>query len=179
MLDTLETRIGPGGDARYVAAAKRDPEAFSLIYQRYERRIYAYCLRRIGDPYAAEDASSVVFARAFSKLSSCDERRFRAWLFSIAHNVIVDGFRGPKRSESPLESALDVADPSTGLEAEAIHGEASRELSALLACLPTDQRRAVELRLSGRLVLRSRRCSAEATTRSRNCRAAPSRNSAI
>jgi hypothetical protein len=75
MLSTVEAAAqaaadDPGGDAVFVTAAKRDPDAFALLYQRYERRIYAYCLRRIGDPSAAEDATSQIFARAFARSGS-------------------------------------------------------------------------------------------------------------
>jgi len=139
----------PGGDAAFVAAAKRDPDAFALMYRRYERRIFAYCLRRLGDPSAAEDATTLIFARAFTKLASCDERRFRAWLFTIAHNVIADGFRGPKRPEFPLDDAVAVVDPAAGPEMTALASEAGRELALLLGRLPTDQRRVVELCLAG------------------------------
>ena len=145
--DSIES--DPGGDSAYVASAKRNPEAFSLIYQRYERRIFAYCLRRLGDPDAAEDATSLIFARAFAKLGSCDPNRFRAWLFTIAHNTIADGFRGPKRLERPLDEALGMVDPSAGPERAALRSEAARELASLLQRLPTDQRRVVELRLAG------------------------------
>ncbi len=139
----------PGGDSVYVAAAKRDPEAFSLIYRRYERRIHAYCLHRLGDPHAAEDATSLIFSRAFTKLDSCDPNRFRAWLFTIAHNTIVDGFRAPKRFERPLDEALHVVDPGASPERAALMSEAAQELEDLLARLPADQRRVVELRLAG------------------------------
>lgn len=154
MLKTMEAQPrqaedDPSGDAAFVAAAKRDPDAFALLYQRYERRIYAYCLRRLADPLAAEDAASLIFARAFAKLASCDERRFRAWLFSIAHNAIADGFRAPKRHERPLDDARHLIDPRQGPESAALHSEAARELAELLGRLPTDQRRVVELRLAG------------------------------
>lgn len=147
--DASDMRDDPSGDAAYVAAAKRDPDAFALLYQRYERRVYAYCLRRLSDPHAAEDAASQVFARAFARLNQCDDRRFRAWLFTIAHHVIADGFRAPKRRETSLDEALSVPDRDLGPEAAALASEAARELATLLASLPADQRRVVELRLAG------------------------------
>ncbi|MBN9011509.1 MAG: sigma-70 family RNA polymerase sigma factor, partial [Rhizobiales bacterium] len=93
--------------------------------------------------------SSLVFTRAFAKLATCDDCCFRAWLFAIANNVIVDRTRSPRPLERPLDDALYVADPQRGPEAAALASEAARELAALLDRLPADQRRVVELRLAG------------------------------
>jgi hypothetical protein len=41
---------------------------------------------------AAEDATSLVFAKALAGLPSyrADGATFRSWLFTIAHNVVID-----------------------------------------------------------------------------------------
>ena len=49
---------------------------------------------------SAEDAAQTTFMRAFANLKSCKDRdRFHAWLFTIAHNVIVDALQ---ESQTPL-----------------------------------------------------------------------------
>ena len=157
MLNVLKARSWADGteprdcraiDAPLVAAAKRDPEAFSPLYRRYAEPIYRYCLRRLGDSHAAEDAMSAVFDRAFANLRRCDDASFRSWLFAIAHNVVVDRLRAERPSAS-LDVARDLEDRSPGPEQSAIASEERRSLARLLAQLTPDQRQVVELRLAG------------------------------
>lgn len=135
-------------EAELVRAAKSDPDSFGPIYHRYVDSIFGYCYRRLGTREAAEDATSLVFTNALSKLSACNGLSFRAWLFRIAQNVVTDTYRG-KRPEQPLEIVLHLVgnQPSPyGILAEATEHDA---LQALLARLPSDQRRVVDLRLAG------------------------------
>ena len=83
------------GDARVVALAKSDPRAFAPLYARYFDPVYRYCYRRLGNPEAAADATSHVFAKALAALPGYreDAPSFRSWLFAIAHNVISDDLR--------------------------------------------------------------------------------------
>jgi RNA polymerase sigma factor (sigma-70 family) len=72
----------------------------------------------------------------------------QSWLFSIAHNVVMDRYRR-RRNELDLDAALDVPSGGTSPEETAIaHGDAAH-LYAALARLTPDQRQVVELRLSG------------------------------
>lgn len=50
-------------DSALVAAALQDPEAFEALYAQYARLIHRYCLRRLGDPELAADATAAIFAR--------------------------------------------------------------------------------------------------------------------
>lgn len=135
-------------EAMLVARAKRDREAFAPLYIAYFDRVYAYCYRQLGNPDEAADATSVVFARALEALASCREASFRSWLFSIAHNALIDLFRG-RRHERDIDDVLDLHDRGPSPEDEAIRHEATRSVAALLARLPADQRHVLELRLAG------------------------------
>ncbi len=73
---------------------------------------------------------------------------FRAWLFTIAHHVITDSYRSIHPQE-PLESAADLEDPALQPEALALLADEQRLLLAVLPLLSVDQRRVMELRLSG------------------------------
>jgi RNA polymerase sigma-70 factor (ECF subfamily) len=135
-------------DAELVARAKRDPAVFADLYLRYVDRVYRYCYRRLGGPDAAADATSQVFAKALAALPSCRDETFRAWLYAIAHNVLVDSHRG-RSLTAPLESAVDLADPAPSPEERAVTGAAWAEVVAVLDRLSPDQRQVVELRLAG------------------------------
>lgn len=131
-----------------VARSKTDRGAFAPLYVRYVNPIYRYCYSRLGDGEAAADATSQVFTKVLAALPTCDETSFRAWLFSIAHNVLMDRFRG-NRSDQPLEAAAHVPDPALSPEDVAVRSEEHDMLVQLLAQLLPDQRHILELRLAG------------------------------
>lgn len=141
---------GDMADAHLIERAKTDRQAFALLYQRYFDPVYWYCYRQLGDATAAEDATSQVFAKVLAALPRYRERNasFRAWLFRIAHNVIVDAVRA-RHPHQTIETAWDIADAAPTPEQAALTNEAQRTLRQYLTRLPADQRRVVELRLAG------------------------------
>ncbi|HEU0114610.1 MAG TPA: sigma-70 family RNA polymerase sigma factor [Thermomicrobiales bacterium] len=137
-------------DSTLLALAKQDRQAFAALYRRYVDAVYRYCERCLGDREAAEDAVSLTFTKALAALPRCRDDAFRPWLFTIAHNVIVDMVR--KRPPAwPLAAADRLADqaPDRSPEAWALAADDARTIRALLAQLPPDQRELLELRLAG------------------------------
>lgn len=134
-------------DADLIAAARTDPDAFLALYERYVDRIYGYCFARLGDCAAAEDATSEVFTKAFAAIGRYQDGIFAAWLFRIAHNVVVDARR--RRVAAPLAALDERPDPARGPDelAQAIaEGAAVR---AALSTLAADERAVVELPYAG------------------------------
>lgn len=86
-----------GSDAFLVArATRRDREAFAQLYQKYVDRIYRYVRFKVQNRTDAEDLTSNVFLNAWKAIDSFSfkhESSFRAWLFGIARNLIIDGHR--------------------------------------------------------------------------------------
>lgn len=134
-------------EAAMVARAQHDPRAFAPLYEAYADAVYRYCYRRLGNPDAAADATSAIFTRALGALPRYHHRSFRSWLFTIAHNTLVDGWRTAHLTTS-LEERIRLADPGPGPEEVVLDQDAGREVRALLAKLPADQRQVVELRLA-------------------------------
>jgi RNA polymerase sigma-70 factor (ECF subfamily) len=135
-------------DEALVALALSDRAAFGLLYDRYLGLVYRYCHGRLGDRERAEDATSLIFARALAALPTQRGPSFRSWLFAIAHNVVLNS-RRDTRADRPLDDAVFVPDagPTPGDLAEA--AERRRSVAGALAQLPDEQRRVVELRLAG------------------------------
>jgi RNA polymerase sigma-70 factor (ECF subfamily) len=140
----------PDIDTELVAAALIDRAAFAPLYQQYADPVYRYCLRRLGNKESAEDATSQIFAKVLAGLAGYrgGQATFRSWLFAVSHNVLVD-FERTRRPQQELDSAGLVADPDMGPEDAALATESRREVQVLLASLPPEQRRVLELRLAG------------------------------
>ena len=131
-----------------VARAQSDREAFALLYRQYLTPVYRYCYRRLGSREAAEDATSQIFAQALAALPRYTHGSFRAWLFTIAHHVVIDAARRVRPGVS-LEMAEHVADPALAPEDVVLRAEQGEALAAILQQLPPAQRQVLELRLAG------------------------------
>jgi RNA polymerase sigma factor (sigma-70 family) len=81
-----------------------DAEAFGALFDRYAKRIYAYCFRRSADWAMAEDLTSVVFLEAWrgrDKVTLADGR-IEPWLYGIATNVLRNQRRALRRYRRAL-----------------------------------------------------------------------------
>lgn len=82
-------------EADLIELAKDDQAAFGELYERYVKRIYNYVYYRTGNHHDAEDLTARVFARALQHIPSYVDRGlpFSAWLYRIAHNLVVNWHR--------------------------------------------------------------------------------------
>ena len=75
-----------------------DRTLFESLIRRYEREIYSYLRRYIGNAEMAEDAFQGTFLQVHLKCHQFDsDRRFRPWLYAIATNQAIDVQRRNKR----------------------------------------------------------------------------------
>jgi RNA polymerase sigma-70 factor (ECF subfamily) len=75
-----------------------DRKVFEILMRRYEREIFSYLRRYIGNPELAEDAFQGTFLQVHLKCDQFDStRRFRPWLYAIATNQAIDAQRRSKR----------------------------------------------------------------------------------
>lgn len=74
------------------AETKTAKVALASLYEEYYDRIVRYIFIRINDQSEAENLGGDVFLRALPSLGSYRGRseQMRAWLFSIARNIVVD-----------------------------------------------------------------------------------------
>lgn len=71
-----------------------EPGAFDQLHADTSRRIYAYALRRLGDPAEAEDVTQDVFLEIHRSLAGYrGESSLMTWMFGIAHNQVCRRFR--------------------------------------------------------------------------------------
>ncbi|OQY23317.1 MAG: hypothetical protein B6I35_04035 [Anaerolineaceae bacterium 4572_32.2] len=88
-------------DTKLIARAKKDPEAFGLLYERYVDRIYNYIYYRTSNHHDAEDLTARTFYRALKKMHHYVDRGapFSAYLYRIAHNLVANWYRDNSRRQ--------------------------------------------------------------------------------
>ncbi len=127
--------------------AATDRQAFAELYRRYLDPIYGYCYRRLGTREAAEDATSLIFARALEALPTIRTTHIRAWLFTIAHRTVVDTYR---RSPRMIDvTRVEHLIPLSAHDDSVLAQLDVESLYQALDVLTSDQRQVVELRLAG------------------------------
>ncbi len=87
-----ETEELAATDQALCARARRDPEAFGDLYERYADQIFRFVYSRIRDRQAAEDVVADVFFKALRAIDTCRPANgsFRPWLYRIAVNATTD-----------------------------------------------------------------------------------------
>jgi RNA polymerase sigma-70 factor (ECF subfamily) len=89
-----------------------DSNLFSELVHRYERELYSYLRRYLGDAEMAEDAFQAAFLQVHLKCEQYEPgRAVRPWLYTIATNQAIDAQR---RSRRHRMVSLDRAGPKEG-----------------------------------------------------------------
>src|SRR6201999_972396 len=84
--------------------------AFEFLYQRHESRVFRYLRRNVGNEANANDLMQEVwFAVARGAANYRPTAKFTTWLFTIAHNRMVDMIRANQRRQG--RDAVDEAYP--------------------------------------------------------------------
>ena len=105
----------PATDVELVRGALDGSEsAFREIVLRYQRPVYGLIVRMVRDPARAEELAQDTFVKAFRALHTYDvQRKFSAWLLTIAHHVAIDELRkGSLVTQSLDEMTQDGSAPS-------------------------------------------------------------------
>lgn len=129
-------------------ARRGDVEAYNLLISRWEKRVYNYLLRIVGDREEALDLSQDVFLKAYQNLRRLeDPSRFAPWLFRIAHNEAFSSFRRRKPVTDATAEAEAAGDAIAMRAAAAFPIELSLAVTAALGKLNEEQREAVILKI--------------------------------
>ncbi len=126
------------------AFATGDARAFEVLYDRYERRIFGFFMRALGDRAFAEDLLQQTFLNLHRARRRYRGGGFAAWIPAIAYNVYrQERRRRARKPEAPLahEPSSAVSDPGDRVDAAHLLDRVRQLIEALPAC----QREAVVL----------------------------------
>jgi len=109
-------------EALVVKSQKGDSEAFAELYDVFVNPIYRYIFYKV-DKKDVEDLTEMLFMKAWENIGKYRKQKnksFKAWIFRIAHNLVVDHYRltrehssldprlrDTKRDHDPIEKAED------------------------------------------------------------------------
>jgi RNA polymerase sigma-70 factor (ECF subfamily) len=116
------------------------------MWQEVMVQLRTFVRRRIADPQRAEDIVGDILLRIHQTVGSVHDReRLTQWVSRVAHNAIIDEYRrGGRRREQLTPTIEDAAIDADG-ESVTVPYELAGCLRPLLAGLPPEQRRAVEM----------------------------------
>lgn len=135
-------------------------EAFEELVRRYERELYSYLRRYLGDAAMAEDAFQTTFLQLHLKCEQFEEgRKVRPWLYTVATNQAIDAQRRNKRhrmvsldrrggsdSGDDLGALIELLESrEQGAESNLVAGERSDWIREAVAALPEQLRVALNL----------------------------------
>src|SRR5580698_3623381 len=137
-----------------------DCDAFATLYRRHELRVWRYLERNVRNRAIADELMQEVwFAVARDATRYEPSARFTTWLFTIAHNRMIDSIRANRAHASLDELGYDAeavvrqltADPNAGPLEEAVARDQARALNNAVEKLPGEQREAFLLQVEGDL----------------------------
>jgi len=126
---------------------RRKEELLARLYDEYYDKIARYISIRIGNQAEAEDLAGEVFLKALESLDSYQERGapMQAWLFKIAHNLLVDYLRKVSKQKTIPIDTLEISD-GVNMEEIVERQLQSEKLSQVMKQLTPAQREVIGLR---------------------------------
>lgn len=147
-------------------AQKGDADAVGLLYDQHQEAVFRYLWARLGERQTAEDLTGEVFLRMLGALPNYQVTAipFRAWLYRIARNLLVDHYRRTgARPSLPLEVAEAVRAPDPDPLVRVVQQLSVEKLHRALARLDDAQRDVVTLRFLSGLSLQETAATLEKT----------------
>jgi len=130
-------------------ATQGDSRAFGSLYEKYIDDIYSYVYYRTSDKKEAEDLTSRVFLRALKHIENYEDRGypFSAWLYRIAHNLVVNWYRDNDRNEEvPLVDQFPPPSTQGVMEKRLLKKDERKRLMSIIQELPHDRQQLIILK---------------------------------
>jgi RNA polymerase sigma-70 factor (ECF subfamily) len=139
-------------EAAFEKLLNGEMDAFDLLYERYEKSLFGFICRFIGDRNEAEDIFHETFMAVIRERDYGHRANsFRAWLFQVARHRCLNRLRSCRRAKAFVqvavqsETLVDNQHPESAIQSR----EALRCLQLAVARLPEDLAELFQLRSSG------------------------------
>jgi RNA polymerase sigma-70 factor (ECF subfamily) len=126
--------------------ADGDHAAFEAFFRAYERRLYRYLVRLLGDDGLANEIASDVMVEVWRGAARYHGRsKPSTWVLGIAHNKAVDALRRERRDVFELRLAEPINAEDDEPARRAIESSTRDEIEAALATLSPEHRAVLHL----------------------------------
>ena len=130
--------------------------AFDELLLRHQSKLFSYILFVVHNREIADDLFQETFVKVITKLQEgkySPSGKFSAWMMRIAHNVIMDLYRGLK-----VQKIVDTSDDndlsnistndfySMDIESQYVNAQVLKDVKKLMNFLPASQREVVYMR---------------------------------
>jgi RNA polymerase sigma factor (sigma-70 family) len=123
------------------AVKNGDLQQASVLFDRYNKRIFNFLARMTMDREVAEDLTQNVFLRLIKyKHSYREGNRFQSWIYQVARNVFSDHYQAHKNKKSNFIDVEKMSDHMADREESAEMEEREKILHRSLAMLSDEQR---------------------------------------
>jgi RNA polymerase sigma-70 factor (ECF subfamily) len=118
------------------------PEAWDILFKRYQLPLYVYVFELLHDEQASLDAVQETFINAARYIGGLrEDGKFGSWLFGIAHQKCVQQWRKCSRERDFLNEQFEATEEYDDAPSELlIRAEQEAEFMELLNQLPLPQR---------------------------------------
>jgi RNA polymerase sigma-70 factor (ECF subfamily) len=123
-------------------------EAFGQLYDAYMERIYRFIYFRVEDQQTAEDITSQVFLRAWNNLDRFRLGRtpYLGWLYTIAHNAVIDHYRTRKVTTALEDVRLSQPDYAEIVDNDIDTAVEMKSVKSAMQTLTGDQQQVLTLK---------------------------------
>lgn len=134
-------------EQQLVKDAQESLNAFNALYEYYLPKIYRYVLNRVGNKTVSEDITSQTFLKALKKLNTFNyTKSFGGWLYTIAHNNIIDFYRRNRDYSVTIEALETFLKTDDQTEKLAEKAELTKSVLSILRNLPESYQQVLSLR---------------------------------
>lgn len=137
-------------ERKLIEEAKKNPDKFTDLYDKYFAQIYRYVFRRTsGNKEVAHDITSQSFLDALSHIHQFTWQGFpfSSWLYKIARNNVIKYYKKSSRENtSPLEKAYSLSDEKQDTKEKAENELASDQIDKMMLKLEPEEREILRLK---------------------------------
>jgi RNA polymerase sigma-70 factor (ECF subfamily) len=155
IVNKISQKVKISGDNELISLIKSGHlEIYDEIVERYEKKLFSYIYRLVGNKEEAEDILQNVFVKAYRNIKTFDiERKFSSWIYRIAHNEAINFLK--KRNKKKFISWEDIVSNKDKMDTKSeerspidiwIRKEASAEIKEALDMLPIKYKEVLVLR---------------------------------
>lgn len=134
-----------------LAVRDGDLDKLGILFEKYQKQMYNFFFKQTKDAHTSEDMVQEAFMKMLKyRHTYRGDGRFTTWMFSIAHNALIDLFRKNKRtgesiSEADLPDGIELVSETPNPEEITMRSHQHEMLYRALDKLAPDKREALIL----------------------------------